>query len=264
MKTCRPDPEGMAFVGVVAREIAEAGRSMRLPFVAVSADIGSPEAMVGPDGRPLAETTFRWIDPRLEYWKDRSFALRSPFVHAARYSAEPFYFEGGVMRTWRPARWLEGIEAAESARMHNIGAAIIAPAHLPGGIIGAVVWASPDETLAVGEVFAARAAELHALAHRLMGAYHEALGDYAIADPVRLTRREIQCLKWAAAGKTDGEISQIMDISAPTVRFHITNAARKLGVAGRSQAVRHAVALGYVGAGPNRPAALDALRPGAS
>ena len=261
MKSCGPDVDGMAVVGAAARQIADVGQTMGLPFVAVSADIGSPEAMVGPDRRPLAETTFRWIDPKLEYWKDRSFALRSPFVHAARYCAEPFCYEAGVMRTWRPARWLEGIDAADSARAHNIGAAIVAPAHLPGGIIGAVVWASPDETLAVGEVFAARAAELHALAHRLMGAYHEALGDYAIADPVRLTRREIQCLKWAAAGKTDGEISQIMDISAPTVRFHITNAARKLGVAGRSQAVRHAVALGYVGAGPNRPAALDANRP---
>lgn len=250
----------MAIVGALAGEIAEAGRAIGLPFIAVSADIGSPEPMFGPDGRPLAESTFRWIDPALEYWKDRGFALRSPFVHAARYSAEPFYFERGTLKTWRPARWLSRIEAGEAAREFGIGAAIIAPAHLPGGIIGAVVWASPDADLAVGEMFEAQAPRLHALVHCLMGAYHEALGDTALADPVRLTRREIQCLKWAAAGKTDGEISQIMQISAPTVRFHVTNAARKLGVAGRSQAVRHAVALGYVGSGPNRPAALDALR----
>ena len=80
-----------------------------------------------------------------------------------------------------------------------------------------------------------------------MAAYHEAT-DGETAAPVRLTRREIQCLKWAAAGKTDGEISEIVGISLPTVRFHITNASRKLGVPGRSQAVHRAANLGYIGA----------------
>ena len=35
--------------------------------------------------------------------------------------------------------------------------------------------------------------------------------------------------------------------TAPTVRFHLKNAAEKLHVVGRSQAVREAAALGYVG-----------------
>ncbi len=67
------------------------------------------------------------------------------------------------------------------------------------------------------------------------------------ATPAPLTRREIQCLKWAAMGKTDGDISEIMHISLPTVRFHITNAARKLNVMGRPQAIYKAATLGYVG-----------------
>ena len=83
--------------------------------------------------------------------------------------------------------------------------------------------------------------------HILTGAYREATG--RSAPPARLTRLEIQCLKWAAAGKTDGEVSEIVGISLPTVRFHITNAARKLGVPGRSQAVHRAATLGYIGAG---------------
>jgi DNA-binding CsgD family transcriptional regulator len=56
-----------------------------------------------------------------------------------------------------------------------------------------------------------------------------------------------QCLKWAAMGKTDSEISEIIHISLPTVRFHITNAARNLNVIGRPQAIYKAVTLGYVG-----------------
>jgi DNA-binding CsgD family transcriptional regulator len=77
-----------------------------------------------------------------------------------------------------------------------------------------------------------------------------------------LTRREIQCLKWAAAGKTDGVIAELMRISAPTVRFHLKNAATKLRVVGRSQAVREAAALGYVGLGLN-PARDTRERPAA-
>jgi DNA-binding CsgD family transcriptional regulator len=64
---------------------------------------------------------------------------------------------------------------------------------------------------------------------------------------VRLTRREIQCLKWAAAGKTDSEVGQIMHIAVPTVRFHIRNAAGKLKATGRAQATHRAALLGYVG-----------------
>lgn len=64
-----------------------------------------------------------------------------------------------------------------------------------------------------------------------------------------LTRRETQCLKWAAAGKTDHEIVTIIGISQPTARFHITNSSRKLGASGRSQAVHRATTLGYIGGG---------------
>jgi DNA-binding CsgD family transcriptional regulator len=126
-----------------------------------------------------------------------------------------------------------------------VGSAIIAPAHLPGGVIGAVVWASPD-VFDIRPVFAERAAELQILALKLLAAYNDL--DVPAQGLVKLTRREIQCLRWAAHGKTDSEIAEIVKISMPTVRFHMRNAADKLGVVGRPQAVRRAVVLGYVGA----------------
>ncbi|HEX5378800.1 MAG TPA: LuxR C-terminal-related transcriptional regulator [Phenylobacterium sp.] len=238
-------------VAPYAAEIAALGRELGLPFIAVSADLSSPEPMVDAQGRPYAETLFRWVDPGLEYWKDRSFALKSPFVLAARYMAEPFYFADGRLATWRPTASLEGIDASRAARDHGVGCAIIAPAYMPGGVIGAVVWATPDDTVPVADIFAAQAPRLHAAALRFIGAYHDAHGALPVSGGPRLTRREIQCLKWAAAGKTDAEIGEQVRISAPTVRFHLKNAAEKLNVVGRSQAVREAAALGYVGLGLN-------------
>lgn len=232
----------------LAREVAALGARIGLPYVAATDDIGSPRPMRGPDGRPLAETAFRWLDPDLRYWEDRGFALRAAFIRASRVCAEPFYFQGGRLRSWRTNPALDAI-AAEGIETFGVGAAIVAPAYLPGGSIGAVTWASPDADVDTGSVFAARAAELHALALRFVATYAEATGALAGTSPAHLTRREIQVLKWAAAGKTDAEIGRIVSISTPTVRFHITNASRKLGVAGRAQAVHRAATLGYLGAG---------------
>ncbi len=52
-----------------------------------------------------------------------------------------------------------------------------------------------------------------------------------------LTPRELECLKWVAAGKTDWEISCVLTIAERTVHAHIENAKRKLGVHTRLQAV---------------------------
>jgi DNA-binding CsgD family transcriptional regulator len=65
--------------------------------------------------------------------------------------------------------------------------------------------------------------------------------------PQTLTRREVQCLRWAAAGKTDSEIGTILDVSVSTVRFHLRNSAEKLGATGRAQSIQIAAGLGFVG-----------------
>jgi DNA-binding CsgD family transcriptional regulator len=64
---------------------------------------------------------------------------------------------------------------------------------------------------------------------------------------VRLSKREVECLRWAALGKTDQEIAMIMSRSCATVRFHIHNAAIKLDAVNRSQTVFKASQLGYLG-----------------
>jgi DNA-binding CsgD family transcriptional regulator len=231
-----------------ARELARLGEAIGLPCLAAAADISSPRPPLGVDGRPLAETVFQWVDPDLRYWEDRGFALRAAFIHAARRCAEPFWFRVGVFGSWRPNAALDALTAEGPIETFGVGAAIVTPAYLPGGVIGAVVWATRDAAFPVEEAFAAHAATLQARALRFVAAYDEATGADVARLAVRLTRREIQCLKWAAAGKTDLEIGQIVGISLPTVRFHITNASRKMGVTGRSQAVHHAGALGYIGA----------------
>jgi DNA-binding CsgD family transcriptional regulator len=78
------------------------------------------------------------------------------------------------------------------------------------------------------------------------------LGDYLHSHVLRInghnadsqilvSARELDCLKWTAAGKTAWEASVILGISERTVRFHLNAAREKLDCATTTQAVAKAV-----------------------
>jgi LuxR family transcriptional regulator len=56
-------------------------------------------------------------------------------------------------------------------------------------------------------------------------------------NPVHLSTREVEVLKYSAIGKTAGEIARILSLSESTVQFHIRGAIRKLGVNNKIAAV---------------------------
>ena len=64
--------------------------------------------------------------------------------------------------------------------------------------------------------------------------------------PARLTRREVECLGWAAQGKSEWEISQILGISEHTAEKHLINARVKLGAVNRVHAVATAIRRGLI------------------
>jgi DNA-binding CsgD family transcriptional regulator len=74
---------------------------------------------------------------------------------------------------------------------------------------------------------------------------HQSRAGEAASEP-RVTPREQQVLTWIAAGKSDWEIGQILNISAKTVNFHVEKAKRKFGVATRIQAVVAAIRRGMI------------------
>jgi len=61
------------------------------------------------------------------------------------------------------------------------------------------------------------------------------------AVPAPLTERERSILSAVAAGKTTPAISRDLWVSEHTIKFHLTNIYRKLGVANRASAVRWAL-----------------------
>lgn len=61
-----------------------------------------------------------------------------------------------------------------------------------------------------------------------------------------LTKREKLVLQWIAEGKSNVEISLILDISYQTVNFHIANINRKLNVSNRIEAAVKAAIWGII------------------
>jgi DNA-binding CsgD family transcriptional regulator len=64
--------------------------------------------------------------------------------------------------------------------------------------------------------------------------------------PVQLSRREEQCLIWAARGKTHQEVAEILSLSAGSVKSHLDTARHKLHCINLTHAVGVAVATGVI------------------
>lgn len=234
-------------IHALALEIVRLGEQSGLRYIAASADISDPAPILDSDGDPFAGNLFKWFDPDLQYWTDRTFALRSGFIQASRICAEPFYFDGSQMQTWRASRALALFNKNADYDAYGVASAIVCPCHLPFGVIGAVVWASDNNIPDLISIYDEYCTIMLQTSLKFVSAYRDVSTPHDPSTAFDLTRREIQCLKWAALGKTDSEIATIMGIAVPTIRFHLTNAGKKLGVAGRAQAVRVATNLGYIG-----------------
>lgn len=66
------------------------------------------------------------------------------------------------------------------------------------------------------------------------------------ADVTRLTSREREVLRLAAEGMSNREIAQVLFVTDQTVKFHLGNVYRKLGVTNRTEAARQAMRRGLV------------------
>lgn len=62
----------------------------------------------------------------------------------------------------------------------------------------------------------------------------------------QLSKREIEVLQWIAAGKTYGDVGEILSISDRTVEVHLRSAREKLRALTTTQAVARAIKYGFI------------------
>lgn len=232
---------------VVLRDYA-ASRGLR---AALCDDIASKETMVDADGAVLAADLFGWLGDGERWWEDHRLALHSPLPRSCRYESEPFWCNGEGFRTANPNPYLDDIDLSRYfAANQRYKAAIVVPVHLPFGQISANSYHPTDHEITdLSDQFSEIGHILGAATRRFISGYASAMRTKRrIPSDCELSKREVECLRWAAIGKTDREIGMIISLSHATVRYHVHRAGEKLNSVNRAQTIFKAGQLGYLGA----------------
>ncbi len=125
---------------------------------------------------------------------------------------------------------------------------ITIPLHLPRGEIAFVCFYSGGDNNTFLEQAKAAGNIVLLLAHHFHEAVARSLRDrVAQTMGVVLSPREYECLTFAAHGKTNEDIADLLGLKERTVRFHLNNAAEKLGATNRAHAVSKAAFMGLIG-----------------
>ncbi|TFF36442.1 LuxR family transcriptional regulator [Pseudomonas sp. RIT623] len=123
----------------------------------------------------------------------------------------------------------------------HLACGVTVPIHLPRGGLATLTGLRPQASPADLEAARHSLADFSLIAHALQEAAYPLLDKEAASRVIRLTRREVECLRWAAEGLTAGEIAEKLCRSLATVSLHLTSAMHKLGAKNRVQAVARAV-----------------------
>ena len=236
-------------VRAAAQAMSDAAGSLGFR-AAACANIASKEPMVDDKGNVLASDIFGWNAAGERWWERPGLALSSPLTIACRYESEAFWCNKYGLHTQQTNPHLVGLDLSDFSEWVATEVAIVAPIHLPYGQIGVVSFHPMAPHVSdLSREFAAYGDLLGFLSSKFISTYTRVADKQQwIPSDVRMSKREVECLRWAAVGKTDSEIARIRGRSCATIRFHIHNAAMKLNAVNRSQAIFKAAQLGYLGA----------------
>jgi DNA-binding CsgD family transcriptional regulator len=256
---CTFDPELYERLRIRSRDqIGEAAACLRdfaammcRMRVAATHNIASSGPMTDAEGNVLASSVFGFDSSGEAWWRAPNLALVSPLVALCRLEADPFWCNAAGVWTHHGARSAQGVDLTDFESRALTRSALVVPVHLPFGQVGAVSFPPMDAGQEdLSEVFDACADVLGLYARQFIVSYVHVQGS---SRPLNmsptLTRREVECLRWAALGKTNEEIATILGLSRSTVRFHIRNASEKLDAVNRDQTVYNAARLGYLASG---------------
>lgn len=176
------------------------------------------------------------IDNYPEEWAfelvSRNLAAHDPVHSASRRTSSGFAWQdiGSIIPLSERHRTI-----LARSRYHGVGAGFTVPANIPGEPSGSCSFAVrtgaelPDRRLLCAELIGVHA----------FRAARRILGLPRTQDRPHLSRREIECLRLVAAGKSDWEAATILGISVETARQYVKRARAAYDVATRTQLVVH-------------------------
>lgn len=175
-----------------------------------------------------------------KYYLEKDYAKLDPIIQLMPRMWGPLIWRDvpDIAKTTRNQRKMMG-EAEEAGLCNGISI----PMRGPDGETFVISLASTDQT---DLEIARRLPEIRLLAAQFFFAFTDLWAGKGQISPIRLTKRERECLQWSALGKSAWETSVIAHISEATVRFHLANAFKKLGATNRVSAIVRALRWGLI------------------
>ena len=168
-------------------------------------------------------------------------ARRDPVLQRLKHVSVPFvYDQSAYVNAGAGDLWEQ-----QAAFGYRNGIAV--SLHIPGGRHFMLGFDRPDPLPSRDEELTRMLADLQLAAVHAQDAATRLLRPMPTApDAPMLTKRELEILKWTAAGKTAGETAQILCISSWTVTYYMRGILTKLNASNKHKAVLNAMALGII------------------
>ncbi|MFQ3453996.1 MULTISPECIES: LuxR family transcriptional regulator [unclassified Bradyrhizobium] len=173
------------------------------------------------------------------HYLDKKYQVIDPVIREALQSPEPFRW-GIDFRSRTNSK--EQLRLFDEAAQFGIRFGFTVPIHDGHGPISALTFATDESRPQFDKCIDSYTHVLQLMAMYFHAHVRRKLGSERGLDGIRLSRREVECLEWAARGKSSWEIGCILGISRNTVAYYLENAKEKLGVRTITQAVTHLAA----------------------
>jgi DNA-binding CsgD family transcriptional regulator len=200
-------------------------------------------------------TAMGWRAETVNTWVDHRLARQCPIGQHCAVTKEPFLWDCDATR----ALWCRGrLSPEQQAVLHHykkdVSGGVTVPV-LHAGKTGYVSWCSRKRE-GLARRYDSSLGSIHLISHTFMRQLDRMQAQGSDRDDSQgacrrgkgavLTRREAECLTWAAQGKTSQEIAQVLHRSMETVEFHLSNVMLKLGARNRAHAVAIACSRGWI------------------
>jgi DNA-binding CsgD family transcriptional regulator len=226
--------------------LAQCAEALGWNLAAFHTDIHQASLPRAGDGEFIG-TAMGWQASTVHEWVNHGLARTCPIgLHCAG-TSEPFLWDCELHGTaWRGKSLPPEQRAVLSLYNNDICGGVTVPVRR-GGKTGYVSWCSRDRGR-LQPRYHATLSSVHLISHTFMRQI-DCLMDTdrsGGSPPYPLTAREIECLTWAARGKTTSEIAEHLHRSSETVEFHLSNAMTKLDAHNRAHAVAIACLRGLI------------------
>jgi DNA-binding CsgD family transcriptional regulator len=181
-----------------------------------------------------------WPDEVQEWYARENMFARDPLVFAARRRMTPFtfseVFEGEPLLP-------EMREVYDLVLRFGYADGFAVPIHGPAGYRGLVSLLAPKKL----NLTARDRVALEIMSRAIHDRCRATIGFGMITDDLpKLSAREIECMKWVAAGKTNWEVAKVLGISKSTVHFHVERVKKKLRKTSRTEVVATLLLHGFL------------------